>query len=256
MNIYSWNINGIRAISKKGFVEWIKDEKPDVLCVQESRAYPGQVAPSILEPDGYKSVWYPAKKKGYSGVAVFYKNEFEPLNVIPLGVEEIDIEGRVQIIEYKTFHIINAYFPNSQDKRNRLTYKLDFFHAVMKKCRELRDKGINYILCGDYNVAHKEIDLARPENNVNNPGFYPEERAIMQNFLDDGSIDVFRHFHPNEPDHYTWWSYRTRARERNVGWRLDYHCVNKEFLKCVKDTRILSDVMGSDHCPVFISIEP
>ncbi len=255
MRLFSWNVNGIRAIGQKGFVEWFEQTQPDVLCVQETKAHRDQVEPALREPSGYKSVWHSAKRRGYSGVATYYKSDNPPEEVESLDVPEFDEEGRYQALIFPEFVLINAYFPNSQPERKRLDYKLMFFDAVSSACRRYRGHGRHVIVCGDFNVSHKEIDLARPKENRDNPGFYVEECAAMDAFLETGFIDSFRHFHPGEPGHYTWWSYRTRARERNIGWRLDYHCVDEAFLPRVQKSQILSDVMGSDHCPIALHIQ-
>lgn len=253
MNIISWNVNGIRAIEKKGFCEWLERESPDILCVQETKASPEQLSTGLISPadtEGgrYKSFWASASKRGYSGTAVFTKTE--PLDVQTLGIKEFDDEGRVLQVFYEDFVLISAYFPNSRDWGTRLSYKLDFCAAILERCKAIVSEGRNFILCGDYNIAHKAIDLAHPKENEGNAGYLPEERAWMDVFTSSSFIDTFRHFHPNEPDNYTWWSYRSRARERNVGWRLDYFCVNHQFMAKVKSAAIMSEVRGSDHCPV------
>lgn len=249
--LISWNVNGMRSVLKKGFIEWLASSGADVVCVQESRALPEDIAPECLKPKGYTSIWNPAEKKGYSGVAAYVKKE--PLSVGVLGKKEFDGEGRVQTLEYKDYTIVNTYFPNSQPERRRLDYKLAFCSAVLRLCNRLVKSGTNVVLCGDYNIAHTEIDLARPKQNEDNPGYLPEEREAMTRFLKAGYVDTFRHFCPDS-DHYTWWSYRGGARAKNVGWRLDYHCVNKDFIGRVKRAEILSEVLGSDHCPVAITL--
>ncbi|MCL4691875.1 MAG: exodeoxyribonuclease III [Candidatus Hydrogenedentes bacterium] len=251
--LISWNVNGIRAAGRNGFLEWLDREKPDVVCVQEIKANSDDVPQDLREPKGYASVWQPAKKKGYSGVATYFRVKSEPLSVATMGIGEFDDEGRVQLVEYKDFTVVNAYYPNAQAERARLDYKLGFCKAMLKLCNKLRKAGTNLVICGDYNIAHKEIDLARPKDNRNSPGFYPEECACMDEFVQAGYVDTFRHFNPN-PGHYTWWSYRSRAREKNIGWRIDYHCVNAEFLPKVKSAHIHADIMGSDHCPVSITV--
>ena len=249
--ILSWNVNGLRAVLKKGFIEWFERAQPDVLCVQESRVLPEEIGASEREPKGYTSYWMPAKKRGYAGVGAYVRKE--PLSVSNLGKKNFDDEGRVQLLEYNEYTIVNAYFPNSQPERKRIEYKLKFCDAMRRLCNRLVKQGTNVILCGDYNIAHTEIDLARPKANENNPGYLPEEREAMTKFLKAGYVDTFRHFCP-EPGHYSWWSYRANARAKNIGWRIDYHCVNKEFISRVKNARIHADVMGSDHCPVGITI--
>ncbi len=251
MNIYSWNVNGIRAIQKKGFVDWILIEEPDILCIQETKAQEDQLDEKLKEVEGYNSYFFSAEKKGYSGVAVYTK--VEPISVKNMGVEEFDTEGRYIELEYNNFHLINCYFPNSQSEGKRLDYKLRFNEAIMKRCNELVENGKNIILCGDLNVAHKEIDLTNPKRNEKNPGYLPEERSWITEFLEGGYVDTFRHFHPEEIK-YSWWSYRFNSREKNIGWRIDYHIVNESFMKNIEDTVILNDIMGSDHCPVLLKV--
>jgi exodeoxyribonuclease-3 len=251
MNIVSWNVNGIRAVQKKGFVDWLGETGADVVCVQETKAMKEQLDDELLSPDGYRSIWQSAERKGYSGVAAFVREE--PLSVEILGTPEFDVEGRTMILEYPNVSILNCYFPNSQPEGARLDYKIGFCDAILDKCRELVANGTNIVLCGDYNIAHKPIDLARPKQNEQNPGYLPEERAWMTTFLGAGFVDTFRMF-CDEPDQYTWWSYRFKAREKNLGWRIDYHCVNEALASSVKRAGIQADVMGSDHCPVVIEL--
>ncbi len=250
--ILSWNVNGMRAVLKKGFMEWFEKAQPDILCIQESRVLPDELSASDREPKGYTSYWMPAKKRGYSGVGAYVRKE--PLAVTNLGKAEFDDEGRVQLLEYKDYTIVNTYFPNSQPERKRIEYKLKFCDSVRRLCNKIVKQDKNVILCGDYNIAHTEIDLARPKSNENNPGYLPEEREAMTKFLKAGYVDTFRHLCP-EPGHYSWWSYRANARANNIGWRIDYHCVNTEFISRVKNARIHADVRGSDHCPVGITIQ-
>jgi exodeoxyribonuclease-3 len=254
MRIISWNVNGIRAIEKRGFFEWLKNDDPDILCLNETKAEPGQLAPHFINPPetSYTSFWASAKKRGYSGVAIYTKEQ--PQDVKQMGIPEFDDEGRVLIAEYKDFTLLTAYFPNSQDERKRLGYKLAFNDAMLKLCNSISKKGRNFLLCGDYNAAHTPIDLARPKANENSAGYLPEERAWMDKFLASGNVDTFRHFHPEKAGCYTWWSYMKQAREKNIGWRIDYHCVNKDFMPCVKSSIIRSEVTGSDHCPVEIRL--
>jgi len=250
--ILSWNVNGIRSALKNGFLDFLHQTQPDVLCLQEVRALPNDLGEEVLRPKGYTAHWNPAKKKGYSGTAAYVKRE--PLSVGILDSAAHDSEGRLQVLEYPEYTILNGYWPNSQEERARLDYKLDYCQTLTKLANKLVRKGRNVILCGDFNIAHTAIDLARPKENENNPGYYIEEREAMDRFLKHGYVDTFRHF-CEEPGHYTWWSYRTRGRERNVGWRLDYHCVNQAFLPRVRQSWILSEVMGSDHCPVGLTVE-
>jgi exodeoxyribonuclease-3 len=255
--ILSFNVNGIRAIEKKGFLSWLASDSPDMLCIQETKAEQGQLSDMLKAPlDGdskpYYAYWASAKKKGYSGVALYSKTE--PCSVSQLDIAAFDDEGRVLIADYERFTLINAYFPNSQDERRRLAYKLEFCEAILERCAALAGLGRHFVLCGDYNIAHKPIDLAHPEANENNAGYYPEERAFMDRFLASGFVDTFRHFYPDKKEAYTWWTYRGGARDRNVGWRLDYHCVDAGLIASVQDSLIHADVMGSDHCPVEIQI--
>jgi len=256
MRIISWNVNGIRAAEKKGFADFAAKENADILCLNETKAEPGQLSPELLSPPvkgkPYLSFWASAKKKGYSGVAIYSKEKPEDIRF--LGKAEFDDEGRVLIADYKEFTLIAAYFPNSQDERKRLDYKLAFNDAIFKLCNSIVKKGRHFLLCGDYNVAHTPIDLAHPKANEKNAGYLPEERAWMDKFLKAGHVDTFRHFHPGETGHYTWWSYMAQARARNVGWRIDYHCVDKDFLSKVKSSIIRPEVTGSDHCPVEIML--
>jgi exodeoxyribonuclease-3 len=253
MKIYSWNVNGIRALHKKGeLLGLLEKYQPDILCVQETKANPIQLEEELLAPMGYYSYFESADKKGYSGVAIYTRSE--PVYVKNMGLEEFDSEGRFLEAKFDDFILINAYFPNSQANGKRLDYKIAFCDSLLEYCNTLISNGENLVICGDYNIAHTEIDLARPEDNEENPGFLPEERAWMTKFLDSGYVDTFRHFNP-EKIKYSWWSYRTRARERNIGWRIDYHCVNNNFLPKVKSVDILDSITGSDHCPVLIEID-
>ena len=262
MKIISWNVNGIRAVEKKGFVDWLLSTQADVICIQETKGNPGQLSPELLNPTditkglSYKSFFNSAKRPGYSGTAIYCKNE--PDAVENLGNPLFDDEGRVTIVKIGKTAVISAYFPNSQDDEEgghpRLEYKIDFNKAIHNKCDELVAAGFNIVLCGDYNVAHKEIDIANPKTNTKHAGFLPEEREWMDTFINSGYVDSFRYF-CDEPGKYTWWSYRFHAREKNVGWRLDYQCVNKDFVKNLKSAKILSEVLGSDHCPVELIVE-
>ncbi|MCR5386818.1 MAG: exodeoxyribonuclease III [Treponema sp.] len=266
MKIISWNVNGIRAVEKKGFVDWILKCGADVVCIQETKANPGQLSLQLINPgadsDGngavYRSYFSSAKRPGYSGTAIYSKTE--PDSVEIMGDERFDDEGRVTIAKFNTdkkdkkIAVISAYFPNSQDAGARLDYKLAFCDAMLKKCDALVKEGFNIVLCGDYNIAHKPIDLANPKANEGNAGYLPEERAWMDTFTNAGYVDTFRHF-CEEPKQYTWWSYRFHAREKNIGWRIDYQCVNHDFIENVKSSVIMSDVTGSDHCPIMVEVE-
>jgi exodeoxyribonuclease-3 len=257
MRILSWNVNGIRAVEKRGFVQWARDESPEVLCLQETKANPGQLSEELTglrDKNGkpYHAYWASAKKAGYSGVAVYTKTK--PREVTPLGIARFDDEGRVLQAEFKDFVLICAYFPNSQDAGARLDYKLAFCAAILETCGALAASGRHFLLCGDYNIAHTPIDLARPRENEGNAGYLPEERDWMDAFTGAGYVDTFRHFHPGEAGHYSWWSYRMNARQRNVGWRIDYHCVDRAFMPRIRSSVIRPEVMGSDHCPIQIEM--
>lgn len=252
--LVSWNVNGVRAAGRNGFLLWLDAMQPDIVCLQETKAHEGDLDVTLREPKGYSSIWQSAVKKGYSGTATYFKSKHTPLSVKTMGVDEFDNEGRVQMVEFKDFTLINAYYPNAQAERARIEYKLRFNDSMLKLCNKLRKAGKHVVVCGDFNVAHKDIDLARPKDNKNSPGFYPEECASMDTFINAGYVDTFRHFTP-EPGHYTWWSLRSGARARNIGWRIDYHCVNKEFIDRVKKAQIHCDILGSDHCPVSITVK-
>ena len=248
--IISWNVNGIRAILSKNFWEFFEEEQPDILCLQETKAQQEQVE---LELEGYHQYWNSAEKKGYSGTAIFTK--VKPLNVIyDLGIEEHDKEGRVITLEFKDYFLVTVYTPNSKAGLKRLDYRSQEWDVAFLDFVKNLDKKKPVIFCGDLNVAHKEIDLANPAANVKNAGFTPQERAGFNKIVKAGFVDTFRAFN-DEPQQYTWWSYRTRARERNVGWRIDYFCVSERAMAQVKDAAILAHVMGSDHCPVSIAVE-
>ena len=252
MKIYSWNVNGIRAASGKGYREWFNDTKPDILCLQETKAHKEQVPPDIADPENYKSYWHSAKKRGYSSVATF--SNIEPKNVnLGIGVEEFDNEGRLIESDHGDFVLINIYVPNGQHDLGRVPFKLDFSDKVLERCEILKQEGRKVIICGDYNTAHKEIDLKNPKTNVKNTGFLPEERAWIDKFIAHGYIDTFREFN-QEPDNYTWWSYRMNARERNIGWRIDYFFISDNMVDNLKDAFILPDVHGSDHCTLGIEV--
>jgi exodeoxyribonuclease-3 len=248
----SWNVNGIRAAAKKGLFEWFSAVRPDILSLQETKAQEEQLGSEFSDIPGYHSCYASAERKGYSGVACFSKER--PRSVSLLESPEFDREGRGLVLEFPGFILINAYFPNSQAEGRRLSYKLEFCDMLLEKMNSLTAEGKSIVLCGDYNIAHKAIDLARPKENEGSPGYLPEERAWMDRFIAAGYADTFRMFNA-DGGNYTWWSYRTRGRERNVGWRLDYHCVNEDFVGKVIRSEILSNVMGSDHCPVSLEFD-
>ena len=247
----SWNINGLRACVKKGFFDFLDKEKPDILAVQEIKAQHDQIAKIGTHPNGYDVVMFQAKRPGYSGVGVYVKKGEEYEVEKGMGVKDFDIEGRTLAILLRDLVFVTAYFPNSQVERARLDYKLAFCKEMRHYLDSYSKKGKKVLLCGDYNIAHKELDLTHPKENHDSPGFYPEEREWMDSFIGKDYIDTFWLFN-KEGGNYTWWSYRTNARSRNVGWRIDYHCVNKKLSDGVVKSYHNSDVMGSDHCPVSI----
>ena len=251
MKIISWNVNGIRAALNKGLADFLSTENPDILCLQETKAREEQVE-LPLEFGAYKSYWNSAEKPGYSGTAIFTKEA--PLTCTQgLGIEEHDKEGRVITLEYPDFHLVNVYTVNAQDGLRRLPYRLAWDAAFRKHLNTLSETK-PVIFCGDLNVAHNEIDLARPSANRKSAGFSDEERASFTELLESGFIDSFRHFHPDTTEAYSWWSYRGGARQRNVGWRLDYFGVSPALVKRLESASILPHVMGSDHCPVSINL--
>lgn len=252
IRIISWNVNGLRAIHKKGFLEWFKNENTDILCLQETKVAYDQLPKPLKRVDGYHTYFCEAEKKGYSGVAIYSK--IKPKKVeYGFGIKKFDSEGRILIAEYENFVLLNIYFPNGKMSEERLNYKLEFYDALLDHANKLKTDDKNVIICGDLNTAHKEIDLARPKANEKISGFLPVERAWIDKFLNNGYLDTLRMFNTKH-DQYTWWSYRTKARERNVGWRLDYFFINEEFKDKVKSAGILNDVMGSDHCPIDLKL--
>ncbi len=253
MRILSWNVNGIRASEKKGFLDWLQKESPDILCVQETKCHPNQLKNNLLKPEGYKTFWSAAEKKGYSGVAVYSKTEPKSVEA-GLGVKEFDTEGRTLFLDYGKFVLFNIYYPNGGRGNGRVEFKMAFYDCFTKKVEKLRKKGKKIIVCGDVNTAHEEIDLARPKANEKNTGFLPEERAWVTKFLSLGYIDTFRHL-CKDPGHYSWWDYKTKARERDVGWRIDYFFISPDLETKLQKAFMLKDVMGSDHCPVGIEIK-
>ena len=253
LRLVSWNVNGIRAVSRKGAFDWFIQENPDMFCIQETKANEDQLDESLTKIEGYSSYFVSAERKGYSGVALYSKEE--PLNIQEgLGVPEFDSEGRTIIAEFPHFVLFNIYYPNGKASKDRLRYKMDFYETFLEKANEFKAQGKNIVVCGDVNTAHKEIDLARPRENEKVSGFLPEEREWIDRFLAQGYTDTFRLFN-QDPENYTWWDYKTRARERNIGWRIDYFYVNEEFTKYVKAAHIFADVEGSDHCPIGIDLE-
>lgn len=250
MKLISWNVNGLRACVKKGFEDFFKEADADIFCVQETKLQEGQID---FAPEDYECYWNYAEKKGYSGTAVFTKKH--PIKVWNgIGIEEHDQEGRVITLEFEDFYFITVYTPNSQSELKRLDYRMKWesdFLSYLKKLEERKP----VVFCGDLNVAHTEIDLKNPKTNRKNAGFTDEERQKFTELLEAGFIDTFRYFYPDKEGIYSWWSYRFKAREKNAGWRIDYFCVSEGLKDRLKGAKILTDVYGSDHCPVILEME-
>ncbi|OGU56564.1 MAG: exodeoxyribonuclease III [Ignavibacteria bacterium GWF2_33_9] len=267
MNIITWNINGYRSVvgqnprkvGDKKFTdnllfEYIYSSKPDIICLQETKSEPEQIKPHLQAPEGYTANYNWSKaRKGYSGVVTFSKIPVENA-VSEIGVEIFDIEGRIMQTDYEGFSLLNIYFPNGGRGIERVDYKLKFYDAIAVYTNKLREKGRKLIMCGDYNTAHNEIDLARPKENEKTSGFLPEERVKLDELVENGWVDAFRQFN-KEPENYTWWDQKTRARDRNIGWRIDYHFFTQDLTDKVKGCKIYPEVMGSDHCPVEIILD-
>lgn len=256
MKLVSWNVNGIRSVHRKGFQDWFDQEKADIVCLQEIKITKEAIQKDdeFFHPARYHSSWAFAEKAGYSGLAIYSRREPEAVRV-GLGISKFDREGRWLEVDFGNITLINSYFPNSQRDHARLPFKLEFCDAAEKRLQALRRKGRAVIICGDFNIAHKEIDLRNPKTNIKNAGFLPEERAWMTRLLEKHEwVDSFRKFDQG-PDHYTWWSYRPGVREKNIGWRLDYFLVNKEAADRLKSATIHPEVMGSDHCPVRLVLK-
>lgn len=254
ITLVSWNVNGIRAAYRKGFMEWLAQAAPDILCLQETRAEQAQVPAALAQLDDYHAFWNASRrKKGYSGTGLLTR--LEPVSVqFGLGVDEFDQEGRTIVAEFPSFVLLNCYFPNGGREHERVPFKLAFYEAFLERCEKLRAQGRTVVFCGDLNTAHKEIDLAHPRENRNTTGFLPQERAWIDRVVEAGYVDTFRYFFPDLPEQYTWWSMPARARERNVGWRLDYFFVNVEAEDRATGAFISPEVMGSDHCPVGLGL--
>ena len=263
-NIISWNVNGLRAVHRKGNLAQVFHMKPDILCLQETKSLPDQLPVELKAPDGYHSYFhFPTQKKGYSGVAIYSREK--PLKVSrDMGIERFDQEGRLIMAEYQGITLVNCYFPNGGGAPERLRYKLDFYDYFLEFINKLPARLNDFsrsgghkkpvILCGDFNVAHRPIDIARPKENETHVGFLPIEKAWMDKLISHGWVDVFRHFYPNQTGAYTYWDSRTFARERNVGWRIDYFFSSPEMLEKIKSVEILDSVLGSDHCPIKLTL--
>ncbi|MCE7738672.1 MAG: exodeoxyribonuclease III [Candidatus Heimdallarchaeota archaeon] len=260
LTLISWNVNGIRAVSKKEvfeklkFNDWLHKVSPDFLSLQETKAHPEQLTGKLLNPQGYLSNWSSAERKGYSGVVTYSK--VKPIRVnTKLTVERLNNEGRLIETEFPDFVLLNVYFPNGKLNAERLKYKMDFYEVFLEHVIDLKKQGKSVIICGDVNTAHKEIDLTHPKSNEDTSGFLPKEREWIDKLVSSGFIDSFRYFN-KKPEHYTWWSVRNiGARERNVGWRIDYFFVSEDLIEKVTESSMLSDVLGSDHCPLILKLK-
>jgi exodeoxyribonuclease-3 len=257
MKIASWNVNGVRAVANKGFWNWFDAQDADIVCLQETKAFPSQLTPDLRAPLGYHAIWHEGKTPGYAGVVIFSK--IKPLSekAIFHDLDQFHLDGRVVEARFEDFVLLNIYFPNGSpraDGREMLAYKLDFYDKFIGYANHLRSEGLSVIACGDFNICHKEIDIARPKENANSIGFLPVERQKLDEFVAHGYTDCFRRFYPDVADKYTWWSYRGGARERNVGWRLDYFFVSDDLIGKVKKVEHQEFIYGSDHCPIILEV--
>lgn len=255
INLFSWNVNGIRAAQKKGYLDWLLKNQPDILGIQETKSSPEQLDDALLHPDAYHTYWASStQRKGYSGVGLYSK--IKPKSVkTGIGIPEFDDEGRTIIAGYDNFVLLNTYIPNGGRDLSRVPFKLEYCDAFLEYCNDLRRQGKSIIFCGDINTAHNEIDIARPKQNQKHTGFLPVERAWIDRVIAAGYIDTFRALHPEQKDAYSWWSYIGNARSRNVGWRLDYFFVSEDLMPHIVDASIHTDVFGSDHCPVSLTLD-
>ena len=255
MKLISWNVNGLRAVAKKGFLDWLYESSPDILCLQETKAEAEQLPPEVRDPKGYFAYFSHSKgRKGYSGVALYSKTKPDKVEY-GIGIKQFDDEGRIVIGHYGDFVLLNIYFPNGGGGEERLRYKLEFYDAFLSYIEKLRAKGKHVIFCGDVNTAHEAIDLARPKENQKNTGFLPEERAWIDEVINLGYVDTFRYHNPHKAEAYTYWDMKTRARERNVGWRIDYFFIAPDKLSQLAGSGIMTNVFGSDHCPIWIDLK-
>jgi len=253
MKIISYNVNGIRAAIKKGFIEWLKNENPDIICIQETKAHKEQLDVGVFTELGYHQYWFSAQKKGYSSVAIFTK--IEPNNVeYGIGIKKYDDEGRFLRADFDDFTLIDSYFPSGTAGGPRQDYKMEYLADVQEYTNELQKTQKNIILCGDYNICHKEIDINNPQNKKGVSGFLPEEREWVTNFLESGFVDSFRMF-DQSAEKYSWWSYRANSRPRNVGWRIDYHMITNALKDKITNAYIMPDIHHSDHCPVVVELK-
>ncbi len=254
MKLISWNVNGLRAAMRNGFLDALKKMAPDILCLQEVKLQEDQIPPEIKLLAVYKSYWHFARKKGYSGVATLTRLQPKETHY-GMGIEKFDTEGRIVVTEFEPFILFNIYFPNGRRDHGRVAYKLEFYAKLLERINKLRDQGKRVIITGDFNTAHNEIDLTNPKSNRNTSGFLAEEREWIDRYQQNGWIDTFRYFYPELTGQYTWWSYRFNARQRNIGWRIDYFMVSENVLPYLKDAFILPEIAGSDHCPVGIELD-
>lgn len=253
MKIISYNVNGIRAAINKGFIDWLQKENPDIIGIQELKADISQIDRSVFEDLGYELHWFPAVKKGYSGVAIFTKIKPKSIKV-GMGLDKYDDEGRIIQADFEGFSFLSAYFPSGTTGDIRQDFKYEFLDDIYGYMQDLRRSHPNLILSGDYNICHKPIDIHNPISNKNSSGFLPDERAWMDKFTESGFIDTFRHFNPEVPHQYSWWSYRANSRAKNLGWRIDYHMATETMKEKLKSALILPDVIHSDHCPIALEI--
>ncbi|MFW6135109.1 MAG: exodeoxyribonuclease III [Elusimicrobiota bacterium] len=252
MRLLSWNVNGLRTLYKKNFLEWFEQQQADIYCIQETKSHLNQLPEKLIKRPNYHSYFAQAEKKGYSGVALWTNMQPKKVNY-QLGISRFDAEGRLIQAEFNEFSLFNVYFPNGKASRERLQFKMDYYETFLKKMDDLLEQDKKIIICGDVNTAHKEIDLARPKENEKVSGFLSMEREWIDRLIQLGFIDSFREFH-SEPGQYSWWDYKTRARERNVGWRIDYFFISKNLKNHLKSAFIQSEVTGSDHCPIGIDL--
>ena len=253
MQLYSWNVNGVRAAQKKGFLDWLRATQPDVLAIQETKAQPEQLDPELRQPEGYHAWWSSAERKGYSGVGFFSKTE--PLDIkLGLGIEKFDSEGRTIIADYGDFTLMTTYLPNGGRDHKRVPFKMEYKEAFLDYANALRADGKSVVFCGDINTAHNEIDLARPKQNTKTTGFLREERDWIDKVVEQGYVDTYRHGNPDKEGGYSWWSMRSGARAKNVGWRIDYFFISPDLLDRMENAEIHADVLGSDHCPISLTL--
>jgi len=254
MKLMSWNVNGIRAAARKGLLDWFGEERADVVCLQEIKAKPAQLTEELRHPPGYAgAAWLPAERPGYSGLVIYSREQ--PCEVIRgLGIPEIDVEGRVLLARFGDISLVNAYFPHVRHDHSRLDFKLLFCRELLRWLEDLRKAGHRLVVCGDFNIAHRDIDLANPRGNRRNAGFLSQEKAWMDRFLGSGFRDEFRERNPERGGCYTWWSNRKGVRERNVGWRIDYHCLDEALADRVAAVGHQATRTGSDHCPIFLEL--